>query len=120
MATRAQRITRALAKGHDRLREIFNHDQVLKVLTGDQNNYSTAATYDSHWYLDRREYSDVIAGKRYKRVVVDDVDSTRRPILKAATAFQIGDDVYTFHGKDSFVSAVRSYEFKVIHTGPRI
>lgn len=120
MATRAERITKALARGHDRLREIFNENQVLKVLTGDQNEYMTTATYDSHWYLDKREYSDVIAQKRFKRIVIDDIDNTRRPILKAATALQIGDDVYTFHGKDSFVSAVRSYEFKVIHAGPRI
>lgn len=121
MATRAQRITKALGRGHDKLREIFNREQELIVLTGDQNaGYSTTATWDSHWYLDKREYSDVIAQKRYKRVVVDDVDGSREAVLKAATAFQIGDDIYTFHGKDSFVGAVRSYEFKVIHAGPRI
>lgn len=94
---------------------------MLNVLEGDQNNWGTPiATWDSHWYLDKREYSDVIAQKRYKRVIVDDVDGNREAVLKAATAFQIGDDIYTFHGKDSFVGAVRSYEFKVIHAGPRI
>ena len=118
--SRADRITKGLARAHDKLRSTFNRHQTLKVLTGDQTNYSTAATYDSHWYLDKREYSDVIAGKRFKRVVVGDVDGSRETILKAATALQIGDDIYTFHGKDSFVSSIRSYEFKVVHAGVRI
>lgn len=117
---RGTRIGRALARGHDRLRQIFLKDQCLKVLTGDQQAYVETATYDSHWYLDRREYSDVIAQKRYKRLVIDDVDGCRLAQLKAMTAVQIGDDVYTFHGKDSFVGAVPSYEFKVVHKGPRI
>lgn len=117
---RGTRIAKAQARAHDRLRQIFVQEQCLKVLTGDQQSYTQIATYDSHWYLDKREYSDVIAGKKYKRVVVDDVEGCRLAKLKAATAFQIGDDVYTFHGKDSFVGAVPSYEFKVIHAGPRI
>lgn len=117
---RGTRIAKAQARAHDRLRQIFIQEQCLKVLTGDQQSYTQIAAYDSHWYLDKREYSDVIAGKKYKRVVVDDVEGCRLAKLKAATAFQIGDDVYTFHGKDSFVGAVPSYEFKVIHAGPRI
>lgn len=118
---RGTRIARALGKGHDRLRQIFLKDQCLKILTGDQNNWGEPiATYDSHWYLDKREYSDVIAGKRYKRLVIEDVEGCRLVQLKAMTAVQIGDDVYTFHGKDSFIGAVPSYEFKVIHKGPRI
>jgi hypothetical protein len=118
---RSVRIAKALGRAHDRLRRIFNQQQCLKVLTGDQNaGYSTAATYDTHWYLDKQEYSDVIAGKRYKKVWVDDVEGCRLSILKSATAFQIGDDIFTFHGKDSFTSSVPSYEFKVIHLGPRI
>lgn len=117
---RGTRIARALARGHDRLRQIFVKDQCLKVLTGDQQAYTTLVTYDSHWYLDRREYSDVIAGKRFKRLVVDDIEGCRLAELKAATAVQIGDDVFTFHGKDSFIGAVPSYEFKVVHKGARI
>jgi hypothetical protein len=110
----------ALARGHDRLRQIFLRDQCLKVLSGDQQSYAVLATYDTHWYLDRREYSDVIAGKRYKRLVIDDVDGCRLSKLKVMTAVQIGDDIYTFHGKDSFLSSVPSYEFKVVHKGARI
>lgn len=117
---RGTRIGRALARGHDRLRQIFLKDQCLKVLTGDQQAYTVSATYDTHWYLDKREYSDVIAGKRFKRLVIDDVEGCRLAKLKVMTAVQIGDDIYTFHGKDSFVGAVPSYEFKVIHKGPRI
>ena len=117
---RGTRIGRAQARAHDRLRQIFLNDQCLKVLTGDQQNYTTLASYDSHWYLDRREYSDVIAGKRYKRLVIDDVDGCRLDKLKAMTAVQIGDEVFTFHGKDSFLGSVPSYEFKITHKGPRI
>lgn len=95
-------------------------EQCLKVLTGDQQGYSTIATYDSHWYLDKREYLDVSAGKRYKRLLIDDVEGCRLSKLKQMTAVQIGDDVYTFHGKDSFVGAVPVYGFKVIHAGVRI
>ena len=118
---RPVRIAKALGRAHDRLRQVFVQEQCLKVLTGDQNSgYTTIATYDTHWYLDKQEYSDVIAGKRFKKVWVDDVEGCRLPILKSATAFQIGDDIFTFHGKDSFMGAVPSYEFKVIHLGPRI
>ena len=117
---RSIRIARALARGHDKLRQLFNQEQCLTLLTGDQQNYAKIATYASHWYLDKREYSDLMAKVRYKRVVVEDVEGCRLPKLKLATAFQIGDDVYTFHAKDSFVGSIPSYEFKVIHAGPRI
>lgn len=117
---RSARIARAIARGHDRLRQLFNQEQCLILLTGDQQAYAKIATYDSHWYLDKREYSDLMTKVRYKRVVVEDVEGCRLPKLKLATALQIGDDVYTFHAKDSFVGSIPSYEFKVIHAGPRI
>ena len=117
---RPTRIARGIARAHDRLRQIFVQEQCLKILSGDQQSYKVEATYDSHWYLDKREYSDVIAGKRFKRLVIEDVEGCRLSKLKAMTAVQIGDDVYTFHGKDSFVGAVPSYEFKVVHLGQRI
>lgn len=117
---RPTRIARAIARAHDKLRPIFLNQQCIKLLTGDQQSYSEIATYDSHWYLDKREYLDVSAGKRYKRLIIDDVEGCRLNKLKAMTAVQIGDDVYTFHGKDSFVGGVPVYEFKVIHAGVRI
>lgn len=117
---RGTRIARGIGRAHDRLRQIFLKEQCITILTGDQQSYSPIATYDSRWYLDKREYLDVSAGKRYKRLVIEDVEGCRLSKLKAMTAIQIGDDVYMFHGKDSFVSAVPSYEFKVIHAGPKI
>lgn len=118
---RSVRIAKALGRAHDKLRKTFNQHQCLKVLTGDQNaGYTTEATYDTHWYLDKREFSDVIAGKKFKKVYVDDVEGCRLPILKAATAFQIGDVIFVFHGKDSFLGAVPSYEFKIYPLGERI
>jgi hypothetical protein len=96
-------------------------EQCLKLLSGDQNNWGAPiATYDSHWYLDKREYLDVSNGKRFKRLRIEDVEGCRLPELKAMTAVQIGDDIYTFYGKDSFVGAVPSYEFKLLHAGVRI
>ena len=118
---RPTRIARGIARAHDRLRQIFVQEQCIKLLSGDQNNWGTPiATYDSHWYLDKREYLDVSAGKRYKRLVVEDLEGCRLPKLRVMTAVQIGDDVFTFHGKDSFVGAVPSYEFKLLHAGVRI
>jgi len=118
---RSTRIARAIGRAHDRLRPIFVQEQCLKLLSGDQNNWGTPiAAYDSHWYLDKREYLDVSAGKRYKRLIIDDVEGCRLSKLRAMTAVQIGDDIYTFHGKDSFVGAVPVYEFKVVHAGVRI
>jgi hypothetical protein len=100
---------------------LFVQEQCIKLLAGDQNSWGTPiATYESHWYLDKREYSDVIAKKRYKRLVIEDLEGCRLSKLKAMTAIQIGDDIYTFHGKDSFVGAVPSYEFKLLHAGVRI
>lgn len=116
---RGTRIARSLARGHDKLRQIFIQEQCLQLLTGDQQSYTPLATYDSHWYLDRREYSDVIAGKKFKRLIIDDVEGCRLSKLKQMTAVQIGDTVYKFHAKDSFISAVPSYEFKVYPVGAR-
>lgn len=118
---RGTRIARALARGHDKLRQIFVQEQCIKLLAGDQQNWGDPiATYDSHWYLDKREYSDVIAGKKFKRLVIDDIDGCRLSKLKAMTAVQIGDVVFRFHGKDSFLGAVPSYEFKIYPLGERI
>lgn len=119
---RPVRIAKALGRAHDKLRGIFNQHQCLKVLSGDQNaGYTTEAIYDTHWYLDRFEYSDVIAGKRYKKVVVDDVEGCRKAKLKAATAFQIGDLIFTFSGKETMdLSAVPSYEFKIYPLHERV
>lgn len=118
--SRGTKIARAMARGHDKLRSIFLEGICLKTLTGDQNNRSVSATYSTHWYLDKREYSDVVAGKKYKRLVVDDIDGCRLQKLRDMTAVQVGDTVFKFHAKDSFIGSVPSYEFKVYPTGERI
>lgn len=117
---RGTRIARALAKGHDKLRRIFVQEQCLKLLSGDQQAYTVEASYDSHWYLDRHEYTELATGKKFKRLVVDDVEGCRLSKLKAMTAVQIGDFVYRVPSKDSFTSAVPSYQFKIYPLGERI
>ena len=118
---RGTRIAKALGRGHDKLRSIFNQEQCLKLLNGDQNNWGEPiATYDSHWYLDRREYTELSTGKKFKRVVIDDVEGCRKAKLKSATAAQIGDMIYRFASKDSLTGGVPSYEFKVYPVGERI
>lgn len=116
---RATRIARAIGRAHDRLRPIFLRTQCLKLLEGDQNNWTDTASYDSHWYLDKREYTELPSGKRYMKLTVEDVEGCRLAKLKTATAIQVGDVVFKFHAKDSFVGAVPSYRFKVYPIGPR-
>ncbi len=118
--SRGTKIARAYGRAHDKLRSIFLEGTCLKVLSGDQQSYVTLATYDSHWYLDKHEYSDVIAGKKYKRLVIEDVEGCRLVNLRAMTAVQVGDTRYKFHAKDSFVGSVPSYEFKIYPTGERV
>ena len=118
--SKGTKIARALSRGHDKLRSIFLEGVCIRMLTGSRSPYTTIATYDDHWYLDKREYSDVIAGKKFKRIVVDDLDGCRLPKLKEATAMQVGDTVFKFHAKDSFIGSVPSYEFKVYPTGERV
>jgi hypothetical protein len=117
--SRGTRIAKAQGRAHDRLRAIFLKDQCLKILEGDQQAYTTTATFDSHWYLDRREYTEQVSGKKFKRLVVDDVDGCRLAKLKTMTAVEHGGIVYTIRAKDSFISAVPTYEFKVYPVGVR-
>lgn len=120
MADRGTRIARGLGRSYDKLRSIFLSGKCLKVLTGDQQNYSPTATYDSHWYLDRREYSDLVSGKKFKLLKVVDVDGCRLEKLRAMTAVQIGDLRYKVVARDDFVSSVPDYHFKLSPTGERV
>lgn len=118
---RGTRIARAIGRAHDRLRPIFNQEQCLKLLEGDQNNWGEpTATYDSHWYLDRREYTELSTGKKFKRLQVEDVEGCRLAKLKSMTAVQIGDFVYKVPSKDAFTGGVPSYQFKIYPVGERI
>jgi hypothetical protein len=118
--SRGTKIARALSRSHDKLRSIFLEGVCLKILTGSGAPYTTTATYADRFYLDKREYSDVIAGKKFKRLVIDDLDGCRLEKLKQMTAVQVGNIVYKFHGKDSFIGSVPSYEFKVYPTGEQV
>lgn len=117
---RGTRIARAIGRAHDRLRPIFVQEQCLKLLTGDQNGYTLLESYDTHWYLDRHEYTELVTGKKFKRLLIEDVDGCRLAKLKLMTAVQIGDQVYKFNSKDGFTSGVPSYRFKVYPVGDRI
>lgn len=118
--SRGTRIARALGRSHDKLRSIFLEGVCLKILTGDQAPYATIASYDFHWHLDKREYVDIVAGKKFKKLIVDDVDGCRLSKLKEMTAVQIGNIIFKFHAKDSFVGSVPTYEFKVYPTGEQV
>ena len=118
---RGTRIAKALSRAHDKLRGIFLEGVCLKVYNQPQGPYAAPlATYTTGWWLDRKEYSDVIAGKKFKRLVIDDLEGCRLQDLKAMTAVQVGEVIYKFHGKDSFVGSVPSYEFKVYPTGEEV
>lgn len=121
MPSRGTRIGRALARGHNKLRSIYYDGDCLKlfdITTGPWAN--PIATYAADWYLDKKEYSDVVAGKKFKRLVVDDLDGSRLPKLRAMTAVQVGDTVYKVNVKDSFIGSVPSYEFRLSPTGERV
>jgi hypothetical protein len=118
--SRGRRIARAFGRRDDKLRSIFLEGVCLKTLTGETAPYTTTATYADAWYLDKKEYSDVVAGKKFKRLVVEDLDGCRLQHLRAMTAVQVGDTVYKFIAKDSFIGSVPSYEFKLQPTGERV
>jgi hypothetical protein len=120
MASRGTKIGRANAKAHNRLRSVYYDDICLKVLTGSTAPYTVEATFVTDWYLDKKEYSDMVAGKKFKRLVVDDVNGCRLEKLRTMTAVQVGDTVYKIAQKDSFIGSVPSYEFRLQPTGERV
>lgn len=117
--SRGTRIARALGRSHDKLRSIYLEGLCLKVFSGD-NGETLAATYTDGWYFDNKEYSDMVAGKKYKRVVVDDITGCRLPVLREATAVRIGDLKFKVVTKPTFLGSVPSYEFKLTPTGERV
>ncbi len=121
MPSRGTRIGRALARGHNKLRSIYFDGDCLKlfdITAGPWEN--PLAEYADDWYLDKKEYSDVVAGKKYKRLVIDDLNGCRLSDLRRMTAVQVGDTVYKFVAKDSFIGSVPSYEFRLQPTGERV
>lgn len=117
----ADQIGKALAKAYEVKRKIFlGASSYLKTQTGSQAPYTTTATYTNNFYLDKKEYSDLVAGKKFKLLKVADLDGTRLAKLKAANVVEINGVVYKFYMKESFVGAVPAYEFKLQPTGEQV
>ena len=126
MADRGAKIARALGRSYDKLRSIFLNGVCLQILSGDQQAYVTEATYDSHWYLDRREYSDLVANKKFILLKVADAEGCRLEKLRKATAVQVGNSQigwtrFKFAVKPTFLpGTVPNYELKLSPTGERV
>jgi hypothetical protein len=126
MPTRGQRIARGLGRGYDKLRTVFLEGVCLRVLSGDQNSPTVEATYDSHWYLDKHEYPDLTAGKKYILLKVGDYEGCRLEKLRKMTAIEIGNpqigwERWKVPNKPTFVPGmVPVYEFKLSPTGERV
>lgn len=118
---RGTKIARALGRAHTKLSRIFNEGYCLKLYDVPTAPYTTPiATYDDNWWFDQKEYSDVVAGKKYKRLVVEDIEGCRLAQLRAVTAFQMGDMIFKVNVKPTFIGSVPSYEFRLSPTGERI
>ena len=108
------------------MRSVFLNGVCLQVLSGDQQAYVPEATYDSHWYLDRREYSDLVANKKFILLKVADSEGCRLDKLRKATAMQVGNAQvgwtrFKFAVKPTLLSGmVPVYEFKLSPTGERV
>ena len=126
MPTGGQRIARGLGRGFDKLRTVFLEGVCLRVLSGDQNSPIVEATYDSHWYLDRREFSDLASGKKFKLLKVSDHEGCRLSVLRKATAVEIGNpqigyERFKFAVKPTFIPGqLPNYELKINPTGERV
>ncbi len=98
----------------------------MRILSGDQNSPTVEATYDSHWFLDRHEYSDLTSGKKFKLLKVADSEGCRLDKLRKATAVEIGNpqigyERFKFAVKPTFIPGqVPNYELKINPTGERV
>lgn len=121
MATRGQRIARAFGRRDDKLRLVYMADSCLRLYNVTQPPYTTPiATYDSHWYLDRREYSEQVTGKRYLLLRVEDAEGCRLQKLREMTAVRVDDLIFKVITKPNFIGSVPAWEFKLSPTGERV
>jgi hypothetical protein len=102
----------------NRKRARFLTTASLILLSGPTHPY-TEVTYTDDWYLDKKEYQELATGKRYFKLYVGDQDRTRKTELEAATAIRVANTQYKFVAKDSFITSLDLYEFKVQPTGER-
>jgi hypothetical protein len=122
MADKGTKIARALGRSYDKLRTIFLKGECLRLydVTTGPWTVPPIATYDSHWYLDRREYSELTTGKRYLLLKVADVDGCRLEKLRAMTAARVGDTVFKVVSKGNFIGSVPAWEIRLSPTGERV
>jgi hypothetical protein len=119
--SRGTRIARALGRSHDKLRSVSLEGECIRLYDVTAAPYTTPiAIYDSHWYLDKREYSELVTGKRYLLLKVADVDGCRLRKLRDMTAVRVGDMVFKVITKPNFVGSVPLWEFKLSPTGERV
>lgn len=103
------------------MRSVYLTGACLRLYNVTQPPYATPiATYDSHWYLDRREYSELVTGKRYLLLRVEDVDGCRLEKLREMTAVRVDDLIFKVITKPNFIGSVAAWEFKLSPTGERV
>lgn len=115
-------IAAGFSEAFDAEREILGPSGSLKILSGPQHA-TTEATYTTGWKFPRREYTDLVAQKQFRKLSVADPDGSRQPKLNAATAIQVGSVIYKNAAKDPSLAlpgVVPVYEFKVYGTGERV
>ena len=122
MSTRGQRIARALGRAHTKLAGIFYEGDCLRPQVDRQpiTQHGKEVIWTTHWYLDRRTYSDIASGKQYRRLVIEDVDGCRKQTMMDMTAVQIGEYRFKFVAKPDFLGSLPSYTFRLSPTGERV
>lgn len=120
--SRGQRIANALGRARTKLAGIFYEGECVKPLIEYDpiRVKGQIVTWTTHWFLDRRTYSDITTGKQYRRLVIDDPDGCRRRILEDMTAVQIGEYRFKVPAKPDFLGSLPSYEFRLSPTGERV
>jgi hypothetical protein len=112
----ADDVATSRAAGHNVSRQQSVNTDDLVLLNGND----TLITLTDNWDLSRRDFQDFEGGPRYFKLYVEDLDGTRLSFLRNMTAVRIKGTVFKFVGKDSFIGAVPSYEFKVQATGEKV
>lgn len=120
--SRGQRIARALGRAHTKLAGIYYEGECLKPMVGHDpaRVNGKVIIWSTHWFLDRRVYSDITSGKQYRRLVIEDVEGCRKQTMIDMTAVQIGEYRFKFVAKPDFLGSVASYEFRLSPTGERV
>lgn len=121
MGSRGTRIGKAYKRADDRLRSVFFDTNCLKIYSQSTGPYITPVeSYDNGWFVDEEEFTDIVSGKKFKYLTIEDVTGCRLQTLRDMTHVQVQDVIYKVANKDSFIGSVPSYEFKLQPTGERV